>query len=111
LFALPEVPPSADELAATRAPVRQAAAQVRLREELLRVARGEALPQVGLNTDYGRVAYPSDGLPGWEETRTNWTVGIGLRVPLLTGAPERSAPLRMRLTPLAQQDAVRKAPR
>jgi outer membrane protein TolC len=112
LFALPEVPPSADELATTRAPVRQAAAQVRLREELLRVARGEALPQVGLNTDYGRVAYPSDGLPGWEETRTNWTVGIGLRVPLLTGGrlgAERAAAHARLDAARAQQDAVRKA--
>ncbi|HEV8631495.1 MAG TPA: TolC family protein, partial [Thermoanaerobaculia bacterium] len=68
-----------------RAPVRQAQAAVTVQEQLVKVARAQRLPSVGVSSDYGRVAYPVGGLPGWSDTRTNWTVGLGLRVPLLTG--------------------------
>ncbi len=38
-----------------------------------------------MSSDYGRVAYPIGGLPAWADTGTNWTVGVGLRLPLFTG--------------------------
>jgi outer membrane protein TolC len=78
-------PCAAEQLAAERPPVRLAAVGVAAQEALLRVATAERLPAVGLRSDYGRVAYPASGLPGWDETRTNWTVGVGLAVPLFTG--------------------------
>ncbi|HET9765730.1 MAG TPA: TolC family protein [Thermoanaerobaculia bacterium] len=68
-----------------RAPVRQAVAAVAVREQEVKIARAERLPSVGVTSDYGRVAYPIGGLPAWADTRTNWTVGLGLRLPLLTG--------------------------
>ena len=68
-----------------RAPVRQAAAAVAAREQEVKIARAERLPSVGVTSDYGRVAYPTGGLPAWADTRTNWTVGLGMRLPLLTG--------------------------
>src|SRR6185436_11804701 len=68
-----------------RVPVRQATAAVAVQEQQVKIAHAERLPSVGASSDYGRVAYPAGGLPEWGDTRTNWTVGLGLRVPLLTG--------------------------
>lgn len=62
-----------------------ATAIVETQEELRRVARGERLPDIGLSSSYGRVAYPSSGAPSWDDTRTNWTVGVGLSLPIFTG--------------------------
>src|SRR5687768_9830427 len=64
-----------------RAPVRQATDAVDASTNALRVARAQRLPQVNVNMRYGRVAYPPGGVPGWNDFRTNWTVGVGLRVP------------------------------
>ena len=66
-----------------RAPIQEAATLVRLREAALDAARAERMPSVSLNSSYGRVGYPSGLLP--ELDRTNWTVGVSLTVPVLTG--------------------------
>jgi outer membrane protein len=68
-----------------RAPVRQAAEAVEVSANALRIARSQRLPQVNVNMQYGRVAYPQTGLPVWNDFSTNWTVGVGLQVPLFTG--------------------------
>jgi outer membrane protein TolC len=68
-----------------RAPLAQAIAALDAREALRRAAHGERLPDVGFSSSYGRVAYPSSGAPAWGDTRTNWTVGVGLTLPLFTG--------------------------
>jgi outer membrane protein TolC len=68
-----------------RAPVRQAADAVDANTNAVRVVRAQRLPQVSVNMRYGRVAYPGGGVPTWDDFRTNWTVGVGLRVPLFTG--------------------------
>ena len=70
---------------ADRAPVRQAAEAVEVSASALRIARSQRLPQVNVNMQYGRVAYPQTGLPVWNDFSTNWTVGVALRVPLFTG--------------------------
>jgi outer membrane protein TolC len=74
-----------DRVVEERTPVTQARAGVEVREQLLRVARSERMPSFGLSSDYGRVAYPAGGLPGWDEMRTNWTVGVAFGVPVFTG--------------------------
>jgi len=74
-----------------RAPLAQAIAALEARQALRRAARGERLPDVGFSSIYGRVAYPSSGLPSWGDTRTNWTVGVGLTLPLFTGGRLRGA--------------------
>lgn len=68
-----------------RAPVRQAAQAVRAQRAQLRVAHAERLPTVTLSTQYGRVAYPNGGLPSWSDFLTNWTVSLGVNVPIFTG--------------------------
>lgn len=94
-------PPAAAEgdlrpLVDQRAPVRQAAETVRIQEELARIARSQRLPTFGLTSDYGRVAYPPSGLPGWDDTRTNWTVALAGRLPLFTGGRIRGEELEAR---------------
>ena len=49
------------------------------------LARSQRWPQVNINVLFGRVAYPSGGVPDWGEFRTNLNVGAVLRVPLVTG--------------------------
>jgi outer membrane protein TolC len=68
-----------------RAPVRQAADAVEASTNALRVARSQRLPQITVNTQYRRFAYPRGGVPEWSDFRPDWTVGVGLQVPLFTG--------------------------
>ncbi len=75
----------ADTAAADRAPVRQAAEAVEVQENLLRIAESQRLPAVSLSSQYGRVAYPETGLPGWSDFRANWNVGVSLALPIFTG--------------------------
>lgn len=73
------------QVAATRAPVRQAEEAVLMRKAGVELARSQRFPSLTLNSQYGRVAYPLESLPRWDETRANWTVGLSLQLPLLTG--------------------------
>jgi outer membrane protein TolC len=92
--------------AADRAPVRQAAALVGVREAGVAIARADRLPQVSFNSTYGRVGYPSEGAwPGWDDFRTNWSLGAAVSVPLFTGARLRAGELSARAD-LAEAEAV-----
>jgi outer membrane protein TolC len=75
----------ADTTASERAPVRQAAEAVEVQSSLLRVAQAQRLPAISLSSQYGRVAYPQGGLPGWSEFRSNWDVGVSVALPIFTG--------------------------
>jgi len=72
---------------ADRAPVKQAAATVSLREASLASVKAQRLPSVALTTNYGRVAYPNNFVPTFD--RLNWTVGVTMQVPILTGGRQR----------------------
>ncbi|HLL84371.1 MAG TPA: TolC family protein [Longimicrobium sp.] len=74
-----------DTSTALRAPVRQAAEAVRVQEEQRRIARAASLPNVALTFSYGRVAFPQEVLPAYDDFRTNASVGAGLSVPIFTG--------------------------
>jgi outer membrane protein TolC len=74
-----------DTASANRAAVRQADEAVRAQRELLTVARSQRLPAISLSSQYGAVAYPQSGLPGSNDFRANWTVGVSAQVPLFTG--------------------------
>jgi outer membrane protein TolC len=73
---------------------------VAVRENQRRAARAERLPTLALTSQWGRVAYPKDGLPAWSDMRSNWTVGVQMTLPILTGGAQRGAELR------AQADVV-----
>ncbi|HEY6362047.1 MAG TPA: TolC family protein [Vicinamibacterales bacterium] len=70
-----------------RAPVKQAATAVSLREAALAAAKAERMPSVALTSLYGRVAYPDNFLPTFG--LLNWTVGVNVQMPLLTGGRQR----------------------
>lgn len=79
------IPAAADTSAADRNPVLQAEQNVRIQKGLLRVTRAQRLPALQLTSQYGRVAYPSGMLPDWNSFLQNWTVGVGLTIPIFTG--------------------------
>jgi len=68
-----------------RATVRQLIESVTSQQAQRRVARSEYLPSISLSTSYGRVAYPSAGVPDWNQFVNNWTVSVGASMPLFTG--------------------------
>ncbi len=76
---------ASDTAVDARAAVRQAEEYVAAQQALLDASRAQRLPALTISSQYGRVAYPRGGMPGWDEFRTNWTVTVGLQVPLFTG--------------------------
>jgi outer membrane protein TolC len=82
-------PAEADSNSAARAPVRQLGEALRAQQEELRIARSSWIPTVSLSTQYGRVAFPSAGLPDLGNFLTNWTVSLTASVPLFTGGRTR----------------------
>jgi outer membrane protein TolC len=70
-----------------RAAVEQANTTVRTREATLKLTEAQRMPSVSLNSSYSRIAYPDNFLPTFD--RSNWTVGIGVSVPILTGGRQR----------------------
>jgi outer membrane protein len=76
---------SAETSAEGRAQVRQVAEAVRVQQNQFRIARAQRLPGLALSTQYGRIAYPNNGLPAWDQYYPNWTVTATLSVPLFTG--------------------------
>jgi outer membrane protein TolC len=74
---------SASQTAAGRVPVQQATSAVQAREAALRITKSQRRPYVSVNSALGEVAYA--GLPGFDDWRTNWTVGASVQIPLFTG--------------------------
>ena len=77
-----------DTSVGARATVRQQEAQVGAQEQALRAARLARLPSLQLTSTYQRFAYPAEGtfLPGALDLYfPNWTVSLGLSMPLFTG--------------------------
>ena len=74
-----------DTTPGVRAPVRQASEAVIAQRGLLRVARGQRLPQVALTSEYAQLAFPAKVSPFGSDFVSDWTVSLGLRLPLFTG--------------------------
>ena len=70
---------------AARAPVRQAAEAVKAQRGLLRVARGQRLPQVALTSQYAQLGYPEKVSPFGARFVDDWVVSLGLQLPIFTG--------------------------
>jgi outer membrane protein len=70
-----------------RTAVEQALQAVTVEEGLLDVAKAQGRPTLRLTSQYGRIAYPADGLtlPTWSGSRADWTIGLSLSMPLFTG--------------------------
>lgn len=83
-------PPPLGQLASdtgveARASVRQAVESVHSAEGIARSVRGSALPQVKVTSSYARLGYPDDVFPSWSDFVNDWTVSLGVTVPLFTG--------------------------
>lgn len=74
-----------DTVTSHRAAVREAREAVTVQRGQLRVARSERIPNLTLSSSYGRVAYPSSGIPSLADFRTNWTVTLGTSFPVFAG--------------------------
>jgi outer membrane protein TolC len=74
-----------DTTTTARAPVRQAAEGVTAQRGLLRVARGQRWPQVALTSQFAQLAFPDKISPFGSDFVSDWTVSLGLQVPLFTG--------------------------
>jgi outer membrane protein TolC len=102
-------PLPADTSADARAGVRQAAENVDAQRALVTVARAQRLPGLAVSTNYGRVAYPASGVPGWSDFLENWTVTIGASVPLFTGGRIRGDELVARANLIEAEQRYRQA--
>lgn len=78
--------PAADERSRSpeRAPVLQAAEALRADTFALRAAEAQRLPSVSLSAQFQQVAYPTTFVPTGDYL-SNWTVGVGVSVPVFTG--------------------------
>jgi len=74
-----------DTSTTARLPVRQAEQGVESQQGQLRVARAQRWPQVTLYSDYAQLGYPDDGSPFSVGYLSDWTVTLGMQVPIFTG--------------------------
>lgn len=82
--AVPRFATASDASAENRAPVRQAAETVAASEAQVDQAQAQRLPLVQLTSQYAPVAYPTSGLPGYDDFQEDWSVTLGLSIPILT---------------------------
>lgn len=98
-----------DTTAANRAAVQQAQTLVDVQQSALRIARSQRLPNLSVNSQFGRVAYPEGAFPGWNDFRSNWTVGATLAMPIFTGGRIRGDEMVAQANLLEAQARVRQA--
>ena len=92
--AVDSVVSAVDTVAARRSGTRQARENVEAQRSQLRITRAQRLPAVSLSSTYQRFAYPSNGLPSaLNQFFPNWTVSLGVSLPLFTGGRIRGEEL------------------
>ena len=69
---------------ATRLAVTQVANEVEVADEDIAIARAARKPAISLRSDYGLVDYP-ESVPNFTDWRQNWTIGVGLSLPIFDG--------------------------
>lgn len=74
-----------DTVAALRSTVRQAEEEVRVQEDLLRIARAQRLPEVILSGQFGWVAFPSSVFAAFNDFRRAASLSVGASIPIFTG--------------------------
>lgn len=81
---------ASDTGVAKRAPVLQALKNVEIAQQQLRATKAGRLPTLALQTNYQRLAYPTNILPkSLGDFFPNWTVGVGFAYPIFTGGRVR----------------------
>ena len=66
-------------------PVRQADEAIHSQQGLLRAAKGQRFPQLGVTSDFAEFGYPGNASPFGARYFSDWTISVGLSVPLFTG--------------------------
>ena len=81
-----------DAAAATaqRAAIQAAEAQVRIREQQVRLQRAAYLPTVALQSSYGKTLFPSSAIAFDGSPSTDWTVTVGVQIPIFDGFRRRA---------------------
>ncbi|HET6578070.1 MAG TPA: TolC family protein [Gemmatimonadales bacterium] len=74
-----------DTVVNRRIVVRQAAEVVTSEQGQLRTARAQRLPQLTLSSDFAELGFPGNGSPFGTDYVSDWTVSLGLALPLFTG--------------------------
>ena len=74
-----------DTTTEARSTVRQLDESLTAQEMQRKIARSEYLPNLTLSSSFGRVAFPTGGVPNWNNFVNNWTVTVGASMPLFTG--------------------------
>jgi len=67
-----------------RLAVIQVGNEVKVAEQAIAIAKSERKPSINLRSDYGLVDYPN-AVPNFTDWRQNWTIGVGLSVPIFDG--------------------------
>jgi outer membrane protein len=67
--------------------VAEAGTVVSLREAALKAVQAERMPAVSFTSNYSRIAYPTGAFPAFD--RANWSLGVSMSVPILTGGRQR----------------------
>jgi outer membrane protein TolC len=66
------------------------ARQVEIREGQVKVARGEFLPSVAVQMNYGRQMFPTEAFRLDGEWRTDWSATVGVQIPLFSGLKRKA---------------------
>jgi outer membrane protein TolC len=64
--------------------------QVDIREGQVRVAKGEFLPSVALQMNYGRQMFPTDPFRLDGDWRTDWSATVGVQIPIFSGLKRKA---------------------
>lgn len=64
--------------------------QVEIREGQVKVAKGEFLPSVALQMNYGRQLFPTDAFRLEGDWRTDWSATVGVQVPIFSGLKRKA---------------------
>jgi outer membrane protein TolC len=64
--------------------------QVEIKESQVRVAKGEFLPSVALQMNYGRQMFPTDAFRLEGQWRTDWSATVGVQVPIFSGLKRKA---------------------
>ena len=90
-----ETVPAIVEGATERRPAVEAAERiVNIREQVVKIERADSLPTVDATIVIGEQALPGSVFPGTDDFNSDWSAGIGVRIPLFDGG-RRKAEVRI----------------
>lgn len=64
--------------------------QVEIKEGQIKVAKGEFLPSVALQMNYGRQMFPTEAFRLDGDWRTDWSATVGIQIPIFSGLKRKA---------------------